>query len=368
MKKIMMIKQMKRGMLVGVALLSTLAMVGCSASADSETTAGSYGSDTMMYMQGASDMSYSYESYATEEYYEEGIYDNGGGVAASPQAPAEAPQENLATNRKLIQTVRMSVETENFTELVANVEDRVAEVGGYISDAYTYNGSSYTGGKVCRYANITIRIPEAQLDAFVEEVGGISNVVEKTTSTEDVTLSYVDVEGKKNMYLAEEKSLLELLENASTIEDITFLTTRLSEVRYQIESMESTLRTYDNLVDYATIHLSVTEVEVLTEIVEEEKGFWENLGERFMNSIENICNFFVELFELIVVMSPYLLLLAVIFAIIIIAIRIIIAIIMKRIRKYQQKEQDTKSAAEEQKAEANNAEEEKREEEKPADQ
>lgn len=362
MKKNVMMKQMKRGMLIGVAVLSTFAMVGCSAS--SVQQAGGSAKDSVSYAEMSSEATY---SYATEEYYEEGVYDAANGASASPQVPSEAPQENLATNRKLIQTVRLSVETENFTELVANVEDKVASVGGYISDAYTYNGSNYTGGKITRYADITIRIPESQLDAFVEEVGGISNVVEKTTSTEDVTLSYVDVEGKKNMYLAEEKSLLELLENATTIEDITFLTTRLTEVRYQIESMESTLRTYDNLVDYATIHLSVREVEVLTEIVEEEKGFWENLGERFMNSLENIAEFFVGLFELLVVLSPYLVVIAVIFAIIILAIRIIIAIIMKRIRKYQQKEQAKQNAAEEKTTQDNAVKDEKREEEKPAD-
>ena len=92
-----------------------------------------------------------------------------------------------------------------------------------IADSYrsgVYNGSKYTGGKVYKTADITIRIPESKLDLFVEEIGDFSNVVEKTVNTEDVTLQYVDTEGKKAMYRAEEESLLALLENAEDLDTI----------------------------------------------------------------------------------------------------------------------------------------------------
>ncbi len=262
-------------------------------------------------------------------YEEQEIWDES---ATADSAPAEG-NESLETNRKLIKTVSMSVETENFQELIAKVECKVDELGGYIADAYTYNGSNYSSGKVIRHAEITLRIPEGKLDSLVGAVDGICNVVEKTTSTEDVTLQYVDTQGKKNMYLAEEQSLLALLEKADKLEDITHLTTRLSEVRYQIENTESRLRTYDNLVAYATVNLSVNEVEVLTEIIEEEKGFWQNLGERFVNSMKNVANFFVSLFEFVVVSLPYLVSIAIVVGAFVLAIKILIAIMKKKKQK-----------------------------------
>ena len=51
-----------------------------------------------------------------------------------------------------------------------------------------------------------------------------------------------------------------------TVEDIAYLTEQLAQVRYNIESMESQLRTYDNLVDYATVDLEISEVEVYTPV------------------------------------------------------------------------------------------------------
>ena len=39
---------------------------------------------------------------------------------------------------------------------------------------------------------------------------------------------------------------------------------RLSEVRYQLESIESQLRTFDNRIDYSTVYLYIDEVEVFS--------------------------------------------------------------------------------------------------------
>lgn len=322
MKKKEVLKTRRNLVLLGLCVAGFTLCTGCKGTSDMVASGSVAAEDAANY--------YSTDSYLDYEEYDAGIYEE---LADAPNGSANAGStavtENVATNRKLIKTVELDVETENFADMIDRVEDRTNTLGGYISDSYVYNGSKYTGGKVYKTADITIRIPESKLDLFVEEIGDFSNVVEKTVNTEDVTLQYVDTEGKKAMYRAEEESLLALLENAEELEDITYLTSRLAEVRYMIESTESTLRTYDNLVDYATIHLSVEEVEILTEIIEEEPGFWEELGADFMESLENIGAFFVGLFRLFVVMLPYLFVLAVFAGIIVLAIRILIAIMKK---------------------------------------
>ena len=68
--------------------------------------------------------------------------------------------------------------------------------------------------------------------------------------------------------------------------------------------MESQLRTYDNLVDYATIQLDVSEVEVYTEV--EEKGFWEKIGDGFVNSLESIWAGAKGIFSFLIIALPYL--------------------------------------------------------------
>ena len=289
--------------------------------------------------------SYSYTQGAYADKESGGSYDM---VTEEAIDMEEAPMNDSAqgadvtTNRKLIRTVSMDVETEEFESMMVNVEDKVSAMGGYIEHAYTYNGSAYDS-RGRRYAEMTVRVPDKDLEQFVEQIAGFSNVVSKTTSTEDITLEYVDTEGLRDMYLAEEKSLLALLEKAETVEDITYLTTRLSEVRYSIENLESRLLKYDDLVEYATIHLYIEEVEVYTPVVTEEKTFGEEIKEGFMASLQDIWNSVVRFAKNLIINLPYIIRFFVVVALIILAIRLIIAIIKKVVKKKKIKKAATQN-------------------------
>ena len=62
---------------------------------------------------------------------------------------------------------------------------------------------------------------------------------------------------------------MDILSNAETIEQIIALEQRWSQVRYEINSLGSQLRLLDNKVDYATVYLDLSEVEVEISPVEE---------------------------------------------------------------------------------------------------
>lgn len=216
---------------------------------------------------------------------------------------ADSSATSVTTNRKLIRKLHLEVETETYDELFANVQQMVAQCGGYVEsmDANTRYGST------SRYATMVIRVPADQLDHFAADVAEASNVVYRSESTNDVTLSYVDMESRKAALLVEQERLMALLEQAGSLEEILQIETRLTEVRYELESIESQLRTYDNLVDYATVTLSISEVKVLTDVEEEEKGFWETIGEGFLDSVSGLWNGIKKVFSFLLIASPYLL-------------------------------------------------------------
>ena len=281
-------------------------------------------------------------SYATQgaydkgagEYYDDDIYssaavaDEAVEAEEAGAAPADAPQVQ-DTSRKLIRNVNMNVETENFDELLATVESRVKALGGYIEDSSTYNGSSYYGNQK-RDANMTIRIPADKLDEFLSHVSSESNVISKSENVSDVTLQYVDMESHKEALLAEQESLLRLMEQAETVEDIITLESRLTDVRYQIESMESRLRAMDNQVTYSTVYLYVNEVTKLTPV--KEQTVWEKIATGFTESLyevgDGILNFVIG----IIINLPHLIIWAIV-------ICIIVLIIKKIIKKRKQKKE-----------------------------
>jgi len=163
--------------------------------------------------------------------------------------------------RKLIRTISMNVETDDFDGLISQLQSKVAQLSGYIEQS-DISGSSITYGNMRpdRYASMTARIPSNKLDSFIAAVESGGNVTNKSESTQDVTLQYSDLESRKKTLSMEQERIWSLLEKADTLEAVIALEERLSEIRYELESMESRLKLYDNQVEYSTINISIHEV------------------------------------------------------------------------------------------------------------
>lgn len=294
-------KKIWTGVLAGALLIG---LCGC----------GSSHTKSSLYMDSAME---AVSNYADEEFYGESaesvemVLENGSGVDAA----AKDQDYDSVSERKLIRTVNMSVETMAFDNLLAYVETETKQAGGYIEELNVYNGSRYSyayrqnGYYNDRSASLTLRIPRNELDDFLTDVAGNSNILMRTEKEVDVTLTYVDLESHKEVLHAEQERLIELMEQASTIEDMITLESRLSEIRYQIESMESKLRTYDNQVEYSTLYLDITEVVEFTEVKIQEESVWQRMGEGFVNSLKDIGDGFVEGFVGFIIILPYLILL-----------------------------------------------------------
>ena len=245
------------------------------------------------------------------------LYDE---VPMSTQASANVPdtQNPAEQARKWIVTVKMEAETDDLDVLLAQLEGKIAALSGYVEDQQVYNGSAYSGRRY-RYANLTVRVPADQVEAFTEHMSGISNIISKNKSMDDVTLQYVATESRMKALKAEEERLLELMAQAENMSDLLQIEARLTDVRYELESVTSQLRVYDNLVDYATIHLNLTEVQEYTPV--EEETLWQRISGGFVESLKNLGNFFVELFVALIVGLPYLVFIGAIVVVVVILCR-----------------------------------------------
>lgn len=219
----------------------------------------SYGYDGGYYNETAMDVEMEAAEAPAEEYMQT---EEGKSVASTDGIESVA-----ATSQKLIKTVSMTMETKEFDPLLENIRSKVDELGGYIESS-EISGSSYYSVYESRYAWMKLRIPSDKLDGFVTIVSELGNVTSKNESVQDITLQYVDVESHKKALETEQDRLLELLEKAETMEDIIAIESRLSEVRYELQSYGSTLRTFDNQVSYSTVDLSIHEVERVAPVVE----------------------------------------------------------------------------------------------------
>lgn len=262
------------------------------------------------------------EAAAAEEVVDEG-YEQG-----------TVTEAEAATERKLIKTVNISAETEQFDVLVPGLQKQVETLGGYIESISVYDVNSYYVGEQMvkqRCANLTARVPKEKLDGFLAQVGEQTNVTSRSESVEDVTLQYVDLESHKKALLTEQERLLSLMEQAESVEDIIAIEGRLSEVRYQLESMESQLRTYDNQIDYSTVYLTIEEVRKYSP--SEDASVAQRIQSGFMKSLENIGYGIRDFAIRFVIDIPYMILWLVIAAVAVVVLRIIYRLWKKRAKR-----------------------------------
>lgn len=83
-------------------------------------------------------------------------------------------------------------------------------------ESSSISNSSYASStSAARSARLTARIPSEKLDGYLAGISKQSNVTRKSESTEDVTLQYVDLQSHKKALLAEQESLLSMMEQAN---------------------------------------------------------------------------------------------------------------------------------------------------------
>lgn len=270
------------------------------------------------------------ESASSEEFANGSYYDS------SADTGETISENSSASGRKLIVTVSLSIETLEYEEFISVLQQKVTESGGYIESS-DISGNSYNYSRN-RYASFTCRIPSAKLDSFLNTVDGIGNVTSSYKQQKDVTLSYVDTEARITSLQTEYDRLIELLAEAENIDTIISLEERLSEVRYQLESYKSQLRTYDNLIDYSTVEIYASEVKRVTS--PEEKTVWARIQSEFDDNLYSVWVGLQNFFVWFIANIPYFAVIAVIAIVIVLIIKLILNCSPKHRAKVAYKKQE----------------------------
>lgn len=236
-----------------------------------------------------------------------------GGAYADEIAPGADGKGNVEVsessleNRKIIETVSYTAQTKEFDSFVSALQEKILSAGGYIESS-TFYGKEYNSSD-SRRAIIKARIPQKESADFSSYIENNSNVTRKEISTDDITLKYVDVQSRISALESEKTSLEAMLDKADSIDSLLKIKSQLTDVIYQLDSYKSQLRTYDNLVDYSTVNITVSEVRRFSDT--ENTGVWQQIGENLSENFASVGNFLVNAFIFIVSALPYILLVSV---------------------------------------------------------
>ena len=307
-------------------LLLVGCLTGCGASAD-------FAADTIASTPMASpaqNASFSYDDVRTEESFdmdasysmaETGLDGSNGTSGTAADAGDNLPD----FAEKIIYSGYVTIETTAFDSAVAALEQTVAELGGFIQDA-SVDGRSVrradgSTAVVDRWANYTVRIPAARFNDFLSRTGSIGNVTSTSRSAENVTSQYTDYQARLDSLTIQEERLLDMLEQSGELDSLIALEERLSEVRYEIESIERSLRNLDQRLSYSTVTLNIQEVEVYTPTATITRSFGEKLGDALHDGWNGFVRGLQNLVLVLAAALPVLVLLAAIAVVVVLIVR-----------------------------------------------
>lgn len=242
--------------------------------------------------------------FADMEMSEDVAYDK----LVSPMEPSKAPSADYVSGEsidtyvdmteKIIYSANMNIESTEFDASLQAVEKLLVDFGGFISNSNITGSSSYDKDGnlylVNRYAYYTLRIPALRFEEFLNSVGSLGNITNKSQNADNITAKFYDNEARKSSLETQEQRLLELLAQAKDINDIIVLESKLSDVRYEIESIESRLRNWQSQVDYSIVNITIREVAKYTPHTPVQRSFGERISLAIGGSLENFIDGFQD--------------------------------------------------------------------------
>lgn len=169
-------------------------------------------------------------------------------MAKSPAGPAPSEKpEQAAVDRKLVKSSSVQVKVEDLNKASAAVSEMMQALGAYSSST-----------QIEEYRQeYTIRVPASRYDAMIKQVNSLGKVLSRSDSVEDVTLQFYDLEGRFNTRKELLKTYQNYLGRAKNIEEILSVEKKISELQNEIDWYGSQLTRLADLVDYATINLTL---------------------------------------------------------------------------------------------------------------
>ena len=204
------------------ALMGVLALSGCSSSADSADSAGSAGMGT--------DMSY------------------------AESAPSDIAMDSGQRNpgQQFIRTGSVSMTSSNTIETVAGITALVEQFNGTISqeEIRTIEDNDY--------ANMTVQVPDSDLEEFVTEVRTLGDTTAFSISEIDVTLTITDLDARIGSLNTTINKLLELQEQATTVTDLVAVEAELATRTAERDSLVAQRDVVQSQIAESTVYIDIS--------------------------------------------------------------------------------------------------------------
>lgn len=234
---------------IGAALGVTL-LAGCGAGNGASTTSSAQLSDSA----GGADSRGSAPQAATD----------GAAKAAEGAGTATSIASQAELQRKLTRQADVSLTVKAVPKAAAEIRSITAAARGIVLSEQINTTPPPDAGSdpshARSFSTMTISVPSSALDATLDRLGQVGTVESRSTSTEDVTASYVDTQSRLATMRASIARIRALMSRATKIGDIVSLESELSRREADLESLQAQLNALDGAVAMSPVTIRLATV------------------------------------------------------------------------------------------------------------
>lgn len=262
-------------------------------------------------------------SYYEEDYQKDQSQATESGDQAETSDQAETGDQELVdgttdangnkiklVEEKLVYRCQLDIETKNYAEDKENLMKLISEYEGiiqnsneYDSDDYWYS-SDHVKTRGTKTLNLQVRIPSEKYKEFIGTVGTIGKVKRNSQQVDNISYDYYNTQADIEQLKIQEQRLLEMMEQAYTIEDMITVEDRLSEVQNELSKLQTKLVGLDTDVAYSYVDIELEEVFEYSAAEVEKPGFFKRLGKEIVDGFKAMIQIFEDIILFIVGAVP----------------------------------------------------------------
>ncbi len=203
------------------------------------------------------------------------------GAPAGASAKAGTPVSgssaaDLVAADKLVRTASLQVQVDDVAAGAADVRRIAVAAGGMVvsenSSAVPSGGAKGSVDKEGSRSVLALAVPSDSLDRVLDDVGKLGTTVQRSSSSRDVTSTYVDTQSRIATMKASLDQLRALLAKTTSIDQVVSLETEASRRQADLDSLQAQLNALDKKVSMSTLTVNLaTAAQVVAQ--EDSSGF-----------------------------------------------------------------------------------------------
>jgi hypothetical protein len=192
--------------------------------------------------------------------------------------------------KKIIKDGRLGIEVKNLKAAKTNIDTLIRSLGGY------YDNESLINNDYSTEYNLRIRIPSNNMELLIRKIEkGEGEVSYKEITARDVTEEFIDLETRltnKRKYLEQYQ---QLLKNTKSIKEILDIQEKIRVLEEEIESTTGRLKYLNDLVEYSTLELNISQPKPYKYTPQYRGSFFEKVKQSVIRGWYGFVDFFLFL-------------------------------------------------------------------------